>query len=78
MSASPKLYKTDFFAWSQEQAALLCEGKASEADLANIAEEIESMGKTARRLSVEGQRLDLADLTDDNPSLQPYLAQVLG
>ena len=81
-------------------------GKISEADLENIAEEIDSMGKTEKRelisrltilllhlakwrfqpglrgrswrLSIEGQRLDIADLIDDNPSLKPYLIQSLG
>jgi hypothetical protein len=46
------LYDTDFFAWSQEQAELLRSGRASEADLAVIADEIESMGKSERRAIV--------------------------
>ena len=40
---------SDFYAWSLEQAALLRAGRAAEADLAGIAEEIESMGKTEKR-----------------------------
>ncbi len=43
------LYDRDFFAWANEQAALLREGKLEEADLESIAEEIESMGKTEKR-----------------------------
>jgi hypothetical protein len=43
------LYDRDFYAWSQEQAALLRSGKLSDADLEHIAEEIESMGKTEKR-----------------------------
>lgn len=43
------LYDRDFFAWANEQAALLREGKLEEADLECIAEEIESMGKTEKR-----------------------------
>ena len=42
-------YDTDFFAWTQHQAAALATGKASELDWANLAEEIESLGKRDRR-----------------------------
>ena len=42
-------YQTDFYAWANEQAALLRAGKLGEADIAHIAEEIESMGKTEKR-----------------------------
>jgi Domain of unknown function DUF29 len=49
MPAKMPLYEEDFYAWSQEQAALLRAGKAAEADLENIAEEIESMGKSEKR-----------------------------
>ena len=37
-------YDDDFYAWTQEQAALLREGAVHELDLANLAEEIEDMG----------------------------------
>ena len=43
------LYETDFYAWSNKQAALLRAGKLSEADIENVAEEIESMGKTEKK-----------------------------
>jgi hypothetical protein len=43
------LYEKDFYAWANEQAALLRAGNLSAADLANIAEEIESMGKREKR-----------------------------
>ena len=43
------LRDSDFYAWSLEQAALLRAERAAEADLAAIAEEIESMGKTEKR-----------------------------
>jgi hypothetical protein len=49
MAPRASLYETDFYAWANEQAALLRAGRLSEADLANIAEEIESMGKTEKR-----------------------------
>ena len=42
------LYDTDFYAWANEQAALLRAGRLSEADVENIAEEIASMGRTER------------------------------
>ena len=48
MSAS-RLYDEDFYAWANEQAALLRSGRLAEADIAHIAEEIESMGKTKKR-----------------------------
>ncbi len=43
------LYDKDFYAWANEQAALLRSGKLSDADIEHIAEEIESMGKTEKR-----------------------------
>lgn len=43
------LYDTDFYAWANEQAALLRAGKLSVADIEHIAEEIESMGKAEKR-----------------------------
>jgi len=43
------LYNRDFYAWANEQAALLRAGKLSDADVANIAEEIESMGRAEKR-----------------------------
>ena len=42
-------YDQDFYAWTQEQAALLREGAVEELDLTNLAEEIESVGKSDRR-----------------------------
>jgi Domain of unknown function DUF29 len=49
MSAKASQYDRDFYAWSREQAELLRAGKADQADLENIAEEIESMGKGEKR-----------------------------
>jgi hypothetical protein len=43
------LYETDFYQWTREQAAALAAGKASELDWANLAEEVESLGKSDRR-----------------------------
>lgn len=46
---SGDLYETDFYAWANEQAALLRAGKLAAADIEHIAEEIESMGRTEQR-----------------------------
>ncbi|SMH52734.1 DUF29 domain-containing protein [Azospirillum agricola] len=43
------LYDRDFYAWANEQAALLRAGQWSAADVAHIAEEIESMGRSEKR-----------------------------
>ncbi len=42
-------YDTDFYEWTQNQAAALAAGHVSELDLTNLAEEIESLGKRDRR-----------------------------
>jgi hypothetical protein len=42
-------YDRDFYAWAMENAALLRQGRPDRADLANIAEELESIGKSERR-----------------------------
>ena len=42
-------YEKDFYAWANEQAALLRAGKLAAADIEHIAEEIESMGKAEKR-----------------------------
>jgi len=99
------LYETDFYAWANEQAALLRAGRFEDADIAGIAEEIESMGRSEKRelisrltvllvhllkwrfqparrsaswrLSIEGQRIDIVDHLDDNPSLKSKLDDAL-
>jgi len=47
--SNSRLYEQDFFAWANEQAALLRAGRLSEADIENIAEEIETMGRSEKR-----------------------------
>ena len=42
-------YGTDFYAWAMEQSELLRARRFAAADIANIAEEIESMGRGERR-----------------------------
>ena len=49
MPTRRSLHDSDFYAWSLEQAGLLRAGRVGEADLATIAEEIESLGKTEKR-----------------------------
>ncbi len=43
------LYDQDFYAWANEQAALLRAGQLSAADIEHIAEEIESMGRSEQQ-----------------------------
>ncbi len=43
------LYERDFFAWANQQAALLRSGQFAQADIEHIAEEIESMGRGEKR-----------------------------
>ena len=45
-------YETDFYLWTQQQAALLRQGALSALDIENLAEEVEDMGKS-NRLALE-------------------------
>lgn len=42
-------YEQDFYGWTQEQARLLREGRFAELDVANVVEEIETLGRGERR-----------------------------
>ena len=42
-------YERDFYSWTLHSAQLLRDGKFSEVDIENVAEEIESMGKSDKR-----------------------------
>lgn len=42
-------YETDFYAWTQNQVALLRAAKFGQLDITNLIEEIEDMGKSQRR-----------------------------
>jgi len=42
-------HETDFYSWTQEQAALLRQGRYMEADIEHLIEELESMGASERR-----------------------------
>jgi Domain of unknown function DUF29 len=43
------LYERDFYLWVEQQAALLREGRLDELDVANLLEEIESMGRKDKK-----------------------------
>lgn len=49
MSTPDNLYDQDLYAWALQNAALIRSGRIHEADLLNIAEELESMGRSERR-----------------------------
>ena len=49
MIVKTSLYETDFYAWTQYQAALLRKNKWGELDAANLAEEVESLGRRDKR-----------------------------
>lgn len=48
MGTNAELYEQDFYQWTQEQAALLREGAWQDLDGANLAEEVESLGRSER------------------------------
>ncbi len=56
------LYDRDVCAWTREQARLLREGRLGDADIENIAEEIESMGRGEKRELVNRLRVLLTHL----------------
>jgi len=43
------LYDQDFYQWALKEADLMRQGRLSEIDVENIAEELESMGKSQKR-----------------------------
>jgi len=49
MGSNAELYDQDFYAWTQEQAALLREGKWHALDCEHLIEEIEDLGRSARK-----------------------------
>ena len=44
--ARPSLYDRDFLAWTEQQAALLRAGRPDQLDLDNLAEELDTMGRS--------------------------------
>ncbi len=55
-------YETDFYAWADEQATLLLNGDRSAADVAHIAEEIESMARREKHEFADRLTVLLIDL----------------
>lgn len=49
MATTEISYEQDFYAWAIRNAELLRQGRLSEVDAANIAEELEDMGRSSRR-----------------------------
>jgi hypothetical protein len=47
--ATNALYDADFLEWTQEQGRLLRAGRLSDIDIENLAEEIESLGRSDKR-----------------------------
>jgi hypothetical protein len=45
---APPLYEADFFRWTQEQGRALREKRAADVDWQNVAEEIETLGRSER------------------------------
>ncbi|MBI3515250.1 MAG: DUF29 domain-containing protein [Proteobacteria bacterium] len=62
LKARPDLYETDPHAWYWEQATLLRSGKAAQADLVHIAEELEDMGRSEAKELRSSLRLILSHL----------------
>lgn len=42
-------YESDYYGWTQEQAALLRAGKLDQVDMSHLIEEVENMGASERR-----------------------------
>ncbi|MBI1923260.1 DUF29 domain-containing protein [Candidatus Poribacteria bacterium] len=55
-------YETDFYAWLMYNAELIRKGKFSEVDTENVAEELESMGKSEKRELINRLAVLLAHL----------------
>ena len=55
-------YELDFYAWAVTNAKLLRAGRLSEADVTNIAEELESMGRSEKRELINRLTVLLAHL----------------
>lgn len=57
-----ELYEKDFYEWTMKNVQLLRQGKLSEIDVGNIAEELESMGKSEKREFINRLAVLLAHL----------------
>ena len=56
------LYEADFYTWANEQAALIRAGKFDQIDIENIAEELETLGRSEARELKSRYRVLLAHL----------------
>lgn len=56
-STDNALYASDFYGWTQKQTALLHDRRFSEMDVANIIEEIETLGRSERSALRSAYRL---------------------
>ena len=56
------LYEQDFFLWTQQMAIALREGQLDQLDLENLAEEIESVGRSEKRELISRLRVLLIHL----------------
>lgn len=68
------LYDTDFYAWTQQQAEALAQGDVASLDFAHLAEEIESLGTSERRVlrsAIQNIMLHLLKTTFSQGSLEP-------
>ena len=76
MTKVNELYDQDFFLWTKEQAEGLRHAKASNLplDWENLAEEIESLGKSDRRQLTSQVRRILRHLLrlEASPATEPY------
>ena len=112
MPRNTELYKQDFYAWTQAQAALLDARQFDALDIPHLVEEITSLGKSEQReltnrlspllehflklalaaqhcpqdlqragrgwrATVKTQRLGVAQVLRDNPSLRPTVPHAL-
>ena len=66
------LYDSDFYGWAFQQASLLRSGAYAEADIANIVEELETMGRSERRELINRLAVLLTQLLkwDAQPALR--------
>ena len=62
MNVLARLYDQDYYAWTQENARLLREGRVNEIDFEHLAEEVESMGSSERSQLQNRLRILLAHL----------------
>jgi hypothetical protein len=74
MKIEKDLYIRDFYAWTQQSARLIREGRFGELDLEHIAEERESMGADGVLIATKETELDESSFPENCPySLEQVL-----